>query len=79
MYVILEIPIDAYLNCLSWFEGRSAEYVMVRNGITLKNNRGEGVVHIRCHLDRVTPLLNMVSGVCPEFIEKVRQLPDMES
>ena len=76
MHTILEIPMDAYLLCLSRFKARPPEYLTVRNGITLDNDRGEKVVRIRCDSGRVTSFLSMVSDICPEFTDKIRQLPD---
>lgn len=76
MHIILEIPMDAYLLCISRFKVRSAEYLTLRNGIILPNDRGESVVHVRCAADKVAPFLSMVSDICPEFIDKIRQRPD---
>ena len=76
MKVILEIPIDAYLDCLSRFKSRTAEYVVLRNGITLTNEQGERVVQILTESERVATFLNMISDICPQFLDKVRQRPD---
>jgi len=76
MYIILEMPLEAYLLCISRFKVRTAEYFMLRNGITLTNDLGQRVVHIRCDSEKTTPFLNMVSDICPDFIDKIRQLPD---
>ena len=79
MKVILEIPIEAYLLCLSRFRSRSSEYLMLRNGITVPDDRGETVVQILCNAEKVELFLNIVSDVCTEFIDKIRQRPDVPS
>ena len=76
MHTILEIPIDAYLLCLSRFKIRSDEYIVLRNGITLKSEDRTDVVHIRCLTEKAVNFLNIVSDICPEFADKVRTLPD---
>ena len=48
---------------------------MLRNGITVPDERGETVVQILCNTEKVELFLNIVSDVCPEFIDKIRQRP----
>jgi hypothetical protein len=75
--IILEIPLDAYTLCLTKFKLRSPEYLLLRNGVIVRDDQGAQLVQILCDVDKVPAILAMIDDVCPEFSDQVRQRPDI--
>jgi dUTPase len=76
MKVIVEIPMEAYLLCVTRCGLTSPEYLMLKNGIVQRDSEGNEVVQILCNRERAKVLLETVAKVCPEALLNIQPRPD---
>ena len=72
----IEIPMDAYERCLANCDEKSPEYKLLRNGIVLRDDPHNIMVHIRCEADKVGVIRRLLAKQCPEFLDEVYVYPD---
>lgn len=77
MKIIVEIPLDAYTLCLTKFKLRSPEYLLLRNGVIVRDDDGAQLVQILCDAEKLPAILAMINDICPEFSDQVRQRPEV--
>jgi hypothetical protein len=73
---LIEIPMNAYARCLAKCDEKSAEYVLLRNGIVLRDHPQNAMVHIRCDADKTRLIRCIVAKECPEFLGEIHFYPD---
>ncbi len=76
MRIILEILLNDYHLCLTRFPLNSPEYRTLKNGIQVRNNRGEEVIHILCDVEMAAAVRNLFAQACPEALERIREIPE---
>ena len=76
MRVIIELPLDDYHLCMPRFPMNSPEYRMLKNGIVVRNDRNEEVIHIRCERETGLALRKLFADACPEAVYRIKELPD---
>jgi hypothetical protein len=73
---LIEVPMDAYARCLAKCDEKSPEYMLLRNGIILRDSPHKVMVHIRCDADKARAIRRILTKECPEFLEEVHVYPD---
>jgi len=73
---LIQIPMNAYTRCLAKCDAKSAEYVLLRNGIVLRDHPQKAMVHIRCDADKAGLIRRILAKECPEFLGEVHFYPD---
>jgi hypothetical protein len=76
MRVIIEIPLDDYHLCMTRFPLNSPEYRMLKNGIVVRNDRDQEVVHILCEPETALAIRKLFAVGCPEAVDRIKELPE---
>jgi hypothetical protein len=74
---LIEIPMDIYMRCLVKCDEKSPEYRLLRNGIVLRDDPRNVMMHIRCDADKVRVIRGIVAQECREFLDEVHVYPDL--
>jgi dUTPase len=77
MKVIVEIPMEPYLLCVTRCGFKSPEYLMLKNGIVQRDSDGHEVVQILCTRERAKIILEAVAKVCPEALSSIQHRLDV--
>jgi hypothetical protein len=72
----IEMPMHAHARCLAKCDEKSPEYVLLRNGIVLRDVPPKVMVHIRCDADKARAIRRILAKECPEFLDDVHVYPD---
>lgn len=75
MRLIIEIPMDTYLLCVTRCGIKSPEYLMLKNGIVVSDAAGNEIVRILCNHERAKLILEKIAEFCPENLARVGQRP----
>jgi hypothetical protein len=70
------MPMDAYVRCLAKCDEKSPEYLLLRNGIVLREDPHKVMVHIRCDAEKANTIRRILAKECPEFLNEVNFHPD---
>lgn len=70
--ISLDIPIEAYLICMTRFGINSPEYIKLKNGVVLRDADGNEVVQVLCDRDRAQKILEMTAQLCPEAFPQIQ-------
>ena len=73
---LIEIPMDAHARCLAKCDEKSPEYVLLRNGIVVRDDPHKVMVNIRCDADKAGLIRRILATECPEFLDEVHVYPD---
>jgi hypothetical protein len=73
---LIEMPMHAYARCLAKCDEKSPEYVLLRNGIVLRDDPQKIMVHLRCDADKARVIRRIVAKECPEFSDELHVYPD---
>lgn len=79
MKVIIDIPIESYLLCVTRCGVKSPEYLMLKNGIIQRDAEGNEVVQILCDSERAKVILELVASLCPEALLNIQRRLDVPS
>jgi hypothetical protein len=79
MKVMLDIPMEPYLLCVTRCGLKAPEYLMLKNGIVVRDAEGKEVVQILCDRQRAKMILEMVAKLCPEALLHIQHRPDLPS
>jgi hypothetical protein len=79
MRVILEIPLDVYHLCLTRFPLNSLEYRLLKNGVVVRNDRGEEVIHVLCEPEMARAIRMLFAAACPEALDRIKEFPENNS
>ncbi|HKY08876.1 MAG TPA: hypothetical protein VJQ55_11565 [Candidatus Binatia bacterium] len=73
---LIEIPMDAYVRCLARCDEKSPEYVLLRNGIVVREDPHKVIVTIRCDADKARLIRRILVKECPELLDEVQFYPE---
>ena len=76
MKVTIDIPMESYLLCMTRCGVKSPAYLMLKNGIVVRDNAGNEAVQILCDSGRARMILATIAEVCPESLAHVGQRID---
>jgi hypothetical protein len=68
----LDIPMEAYLLCMTRCGVKSPEYTMLKNGIVARDAEGKEVVQILVDRERAKRILEMIAQLCPEALPQIQ-------
>jgi hypothetical protein len=68
----LDIPIRAYLICMTRLGVNSPEYIKLKNGVVLRDAGGNEVVEILCDDDRAKRILEATAKSCPDAFPQIQ-------
>jgi hypothetical protein len=74
--ILIEIPMEPYLLCLTRCGIRSREYLMLKNGVVVRDPEGAELVQILCEQERARLIRETVARFCPEALGRIRQTID---
>ena len=73
---LVEIPMNAYARCLAKCEEGSRAYMILRDGIVLRDDPHRVMIHIRCDAEKVQLIRRILAKECPEFLDEIHYYPD---
>jgi hypothetical protein len=73
--VILEVPLADYHLCLTRLPLNSPAYKLLKNGVVVRNDKDEEVVHILCETTMAVEIWRAFRRGCPEALDRIRELP----
>jgi dUTPase len=73
--VMIDIPMESYLLCMTRCGLKSPEYLMLKNGVIVRDSEGTEVVQILCNRERAKMILEAIAALCPESLSRVEQRP----
>jgi hypothetical protein len=76
---LIEIPMNAYVHCLAKLDEKSPEYLLLRNGIVVRDEPHKVMVHICCDADKAREIRRIVAKESPEFLDELHVYPDPAS
>jgi hypothetical protein len=73
----VDIPMEAYLLCVTRCGIKSPEYRMLKNGVVSRDAEGNEVVQILCDHERAKMILEMIAQLCPEALSHIQHRLDL--
>ena len=75
MKVLIDIPMESYLLCVTRCGLKSPEYLMLKNGVIERDTEGREIVQILCDRARAKMVLETIVKLCPESLSHIGQRP----
>ena len=76
MKSILEIRLEDYHLCVTRFPLNSPEYKHLQNGVQVRNDRGQQVIHVLCDPEMLSAIRQLFAKFCPEAAARLREIPE---
>ena len=76
MKTVLEILLTDYHLCVTRFPINSPEYKMIQNGIQVRNDHGQQVIHVLCDPEMLLAIRSLFAQYCPEAATRLREIPE---
>jgi hypothetical protein len=76
MKTILEILLEDYYLCVTRFPLNTPEYKFLQNGIQVRNDRGQQVIHVLCDAAMLAAIRQLFAEFCPESAARLREIPE---
>ena len=66
MKILVIIPIERYNRLLVACVPFRASFLMLKNGLVIRDSAGRETVEILCHIDQANGLRELASQICPD-------------